>query len=324
MNTPIPMPENYPFKLPTPASSVISRFGFSQKEAAAFYGVRLDTIKKWMSGRMEMPDDLYLASLVKLDQLSDLATFIAERYCDQAVDNETGEHMSGQYISLPTATQLVQGSFPMSKGFFDNFFADIAAKCYAAGPDRFCYLTPCEPEEDFCETNFWLIPWFERGMFMDMCIERDDEIVRFDVSLYDHLRRELETLENAQVSIPEPIFANEIRWRMDNIGIEIPYVPDWYAEAFDLSDEQLALVNTTVRLSFSESYEGDSADFSDLITWGSPSLHFVEDDEIRPMFEAFESQSDADLTATNENVVKILREVFGTKKALLERIGYLD
>lgn len=65
------MPEGYPFKLPTPASTVIARFGFSQKEAAAFYGVRLDTIKKWISGKMEMPDDLLLESYVKLDALSD-------------------------------------------------------------------------------------------------------------------------------------------------------------------------------------------------------------------------------------------------------------
>ncbi len=320
----IPMPDDYPFKLPTPASSVIARFGFSQKEAAAFYGVRLDTIKKWMSGRMEMPDDLYLASLVKLDKLSSLAAFIASRYCEQALDNETGEHMSSQYISLPTPTQLVRGSFPFSKGFFDAFFADIAARCYAAGAEKFCYLTPCEPEEEFCETNFWLVPWIERGMVMDVCLEREDEIVRFDVSLYDHLRKELGTLENVQVNLPKPSSMDDFGWRLDTVGIECPYVPDWYAEAHDLTDEQLALVNTTVRLSVSPSYGEGSNDFSDIIEWQGNALHFVEDDEIRPMMEAFESESDADLTATNENLVQVLRDVFGTKKALLERIGYLE
>ena len=312
------MPEGYPFKLPTPASTVIARFGFSQKEAAAFYGVRLDTIKKWISGKMEMPDDLLLESYVKLDALSHLMDFIADKYCDQAADNETCEHMAGQYISLPTIRQMMHGFMPQSKGFFDIFFGGIAAKCYAAGQDRFCYITPCEPDEDLSDTNLWLIPWFESGLVMDMCIEREDEIIRFDVSLYDYLRSELKSWKNVVVRMPKPE-GDDPTWDLDEIGLELPYVPDWYAEAHDLNEEQMTLVDTTVSISLNAT---GAEDFSDLGAFQSRAIHFVEDNEIRVMMEAFESPRDADLTATNENLAIVLRDVFGTRSAFLKHINY--
>ena len=53
------------------ASLLIARCGLSQKEAAAFLSVSIDTVKSWMAGRNRCPDGV-------IDDLSDLYIRIDE------------------------------------------------------------------------------------------------------------------------------------------------------------------------------------------------------------------------------------------------------
>lgn len=306
--------DGYPFKLPNEATSLISRFGFSQKEAAVFYAVRLDTIKKWMGGKMAMPDELVIESYVKLARLQDFAADVAAQYNAYAADVD-GEHIANQYISLPTATQMRRAFMPLSKGFYDNLFADVAARAYSAGDDNFCYVVPEEPDEEFGPTNFWIRLWVQQQMQMDLCIEREDSVVRFDLDFYDFLKTELTSWINVEAN-----FTSEFDFspHAEMITLEIPYAPDWYGEARDMTDEEVALAGTTVRLAFS--IHG-SETFDDISSDEQRYIQLVEDDEIRPMMEAVEGPEDADLCATNENLAKVLLSVFGSREALIEKVA---
>lgn len=305
--------DGYPFKLPTEASSLISRFGFSQQEASVFYGVRLDTVKKWLSGKMQMPDELVSESYAKLRTMVDLAEHVAEEYCRLASKSDNGGRNTAQYISLPTQEQLRRGFMPMSKGFYDNFFADVASRAYTAEKDRFCYVTPCEPEEEIGDTNFWVLFWVKNGLQMERCIEREDEIVRFDVDFYPFLEGALRDWRDVTASLIDD-FGNGV---LNSIVIDIPYMPEWYGEGGDLTDAELALVSPSLRISLPIN---GNADFSDVATNQSRVLVLVDDDEIRPMLEGHEGPDDADLNATNVNVAKVFKTVFGSRDALLARV----
>lgn len=313
------MPEisipDYPFKLPNEASTLISRFGFSQKEASVFYGVRLDTIKKWISGKMAMPDDLVLESYNKLARLQDFAALVASAYNDLAIEDD-GEHMAQQYISLPTVTQMRRGFMPVSKGFYESLFADIAAHAYSSGPDDFCYVVPEAPDEEIGTTNFWIRLWVEQDMQMELCIEREDSVARFDVDFYSFLKTELSSWTNVQTTFSG---GSDLHPYPDEVCLDIPYSPDWYGEAHDLTDEEVALAGTSVRIAISIA---GSDTFDDIAGDEQRFILLVEDDEIRPMMEAHEGPEDADLCATNENLALILREVFGSRQALLSKAAH--
>jgi hypothetical protein len=106
----------------TMAAAIINRFGFSRSEAATFWDVREDTVKKWESGKMEMPTTLELTAL---EQIKDW-----QGYCERmaVAYNELFKDEPETFIGVPTPTEAKEYGIPESQGFIANTVAAICAE----------------------------------------------------------------------------------------------------------------------------------------------------------------------------------------------------
>lgn len=104
------------------AAAIINRFGFSRSEAAIFWDVREDTVKKWESGKMEMPTALELTAL---EQIKDW-----QGYCERmaAAYNELFKDEPETFVGVPTPAEAVEYGIPDSQGFIANTVAAICAE----------------------------------------------------------------------------------------------------------------------------------------------------------------------------------------------------
>ncbi len=257
-----------------------------------------------------MPDLLLSQSHSNISAMSELARAVANEYRSVAkVDGQTAM----QYIGLPSLEQLRRASLPVSKGFFDNFFADVAAYACGTIDDDYCHIMPCEPSDELNETNFWIARFVERGLQLETC-KIDEEAVGFDMEFYAFLKAELSSRSNASISISN---ANSVL-NGGEIYIDIPYIPDWYYVDEMMSDADMALVETSVRITLTEN---GPQDFSDVAAGQTMYIEFVEDNFIRVMLECHEDEMDADLNATNENLADVLKSVFGTRQTLIDKVN---
>lgn len=126
------------------AAAIINRFGFSRSEAATFWDVREDTVKKWESGKMEMPTTLELTAL---EQIKDW-----QSYCERmaAAYNELFKDEPETFIGVPTPAEAVEYGVPDSQGFIANTVAAICAEL-AYDNHQLVLLT----SDDATEKNFF-------------------------------------------------------------------------------------------------------------------------------------------------------------------------
>ena len=67
----------------TMASVILRRFGFTNLEAAQFWGLREETVAKWATGETDMPTTMQLTALEQINAW--------QSYC---------RHMAGEGLSL--------------------------------------------------------------------------------------------------------------------------------------------------------------------------------------------------------------------------------
>ena len=106
------------------ASAIFTRFGFSQQEAANCLGVRVDTVKKWMSGKMVMPDDLRSELVTKLIRWEVACDDLAG-YFQRVAANGHGTFF---YILEPNPETCRVFGLPSSKGFWRATLGRVVAK----------------------------------------------------------------------------------------------------------------------------------------------------------------------------------------------------
>ena len=302
------LPNEYPFKGPTTASCLIQALGLSQTDAAVFFSVRRDTIKKWQSGKMNMPEVLLERGFERLSLLMKLAAEIAQDY----VEHAHNESIYVAYIGLPTTEQMRRGMLPSSKGFYETFFGMIMAHAQS-GDDSKGGLTMaiCEPSEDLDSTNMWLprllaedIDWFCISM-----VDEDDLCVRADPDFYAFLREQLKALKFTAKGKTE----QNLEWASGGPFIDIPYLPYWLHEAHpELSEPELELLDTHIRLRI----PGYAKTTDQLRGDNEATIFFVGPDGIIPVFDATEGPEDADMNALNAALAQIIDDVFGSMEAL--------
>ena len=127
----------------TMASAIMKRFGFSRSEAATFWEVREDTVKKWESGKMEMPTTLELTALQQINDWQGWCKRMATAY--DALFKEEPE----TYIAVPMLSEARSFGLPESQGFIANTIASISAEL-AYETHQIVLLT----SEEIAEKNF--------------------------------------------------------------------------------------------------------------------------------------------------------------------------
>jgi hypothetical protein len=75
----------------TPYKLLLDLAGLSQREAAAFHGVRIDTVKSWSVGRNNAPSGALDELAVLIDRQIQAADQAAETVADQAADRGAPE-----------------------------------------------------------------------------------------------------------------------------------------------------------------------------------------------------------------------------------------
>ena len=303
------LPPDYPFKGPTTASCVIHALGLSQADAAIFFSVRRDTIKKWQSGKMRMPDDLPDKAVERLDLLMQLANEIAQEYEEQAHTDS----VSLAYIGLPTVEQMRRRMLPRSKGFYETFFGMIMARADGI------VMAICEPSDDMNATNLWIPRLLEEDVDWSRVslVEEDEYCVRADHDFYRFLREQLSSRNFSASGIAEST------WELTSGGpfLDIPYLPEWLGEAHpELTDEQLSLLDTHIRVKIPGYCKTTEALRSD----SEPTISFVGPDGIVPVLDATEGPEDADANALNAALADIIEAEFGTMDGLWKAAARLE
>lgn len=305
------LPADYPFKSPTTASCLIQALGLSQADAAAFFSVRRDTIKKWQSGKMNMPDVLIDKGFERLSMLSSIAVELAQDYQEYA----RAEDIYVAYIGLPTREQMRRAMLPEAKGFYEVFFGMIMGHAATSGDDKGLTMAICEPSEDMNDTNIWLPRLVTEDVDWSCIsvVNEDAYCVRADKEFYDFLRSELKSGNFTSLGLTE----HTLEWASGGPFLDIPYCPDWLYEAHpELSDEQVVLLDTHIRLRIPAYCKKTD----DLRLDNEAIMFFVTPDEIVPVFDATESPEDADTNALNASVADLIDEIFGSMDALWAKV----
>lgn len=105
----------------TVAAAMISRLGFSRKEAANAWGVREDTVKKWCSGKMAMPSEIEFKLRSQVQAWETTCRHIGQMY-DEMFDGEPEI-----YFSFPDENMRKRVLLPESDGFLLNTLASVMA-----------------------------------------------------------------------------------------------------------------------------------------------------------------------------------------------------
>lgn len=105
----------------TLAAALFARLGYSRTEAAAYLGVRGDTVKKWVAGKMDMPDQIE----------RDLRNYVRQwdRFCQMEAEFYTTHFANEPYaiIAFPEEENRVGWGIPASVGFIESTIGAIAA-----------------------------------------------------------------------------------------------------------------------------------------------------------------------------------------------------
>ena len=303
------LPADYPFKGPTTASCIIHALGLSQADAAVFFSVRRDTIKKWQSGKMRMPDDLLDKAFRRLDLLMHLASEIAHDYEEQAQSDDA----SFVYIGLPTEEQMRRGMLPRSKGFYETFFGMIMARADGIS------MAVCEPSDDMNATNLWIPRLLEEDVDWSgvSLVDEDDYCVRADHDFYRFLREQLASRNFSASGVSEATW----EWTSGGPFLDIPYLPEWLGEAYpELTDAQLSLLDTQIRLKIPGYCKTTELLRSD----SEATIFFVGPDGIVPVLDATEGPEDADANALNAALADIIEAEFGTMDGLWKAATHVE
>lgn len=306
------LPTNYPFKGPTTASCLIQALGLSQADAAVFFSVRRDTIKKWQSGKMRMPDMLLDKGFERLSLLMRLADEIAQDY----VEHAHAETIYVAYIGLPSTEQMRRGMLPSSKGFYETFFGMIMSHAQLGENSKGgITMAICEPSEDMNPTNMWIPRLLEEDIDWS-CISVVDEgelCVRADPDFYAYLRDQLK----AQNFTAKGMTEQNLEWASGGPSIDIPYLPDWLHDAHpELSEQELELLDTHLRIRI----PGYAKSTDQLRGDTEATIFFVGPDGIVPVFDASEGPEDADMNALNAALAQIIDDVFGSMDVLRKSV----
>jgi len=105
----------------TMASVILRRFGFTNREAARFWGVREETVAKWVTGETDMPTTMQLTALEQINAWQSYSRHMAGIYHD--IFQEAPE----AYIGILSANDAAAYGVPESDGFISNTIASICA-----------------------------------------------------------------------------------------------------------------------------------------------------------------------------------------------------
>uniref|UniRef100_UPI0025D24483 hypothetical protein n=1 Tax=Roseinatronobacter sp. TaxID=1945755 RepID=UPI0025D24483 len=105
----------------TMASVILGRFGFTNREAAQFWGVREETVAKWVTGETDMPTTMQLTALEQINAWQSYCRHMAGIYHD--IFQEAPE----AYIGVLSANDAAAYGVPESDGFISNTIASICA-----------------------------------------------------------------------------------------------------------------------------------------------------------------------------------------------------
>ncbi len=105
----------------TLAAALFARLGYSRTEAATYLGVRGDTVKKWVAGKMDMPDQIE----------TDLRNYIRhwDGFCQMEAEFYTTHFANEPYaiIAVPEDENIAGWGIPHSVGFIEATIGAIAS-----------------------------------------------------------------------------------------------------------------------------------------------------------------------------------------------------
>jgi len=98
--------------------------GFSQKDASNIFSTRLDTIKKWDSGKLLVPGPV-------LEELYDYIRFTNDmvvEFCDERQAEDEDEGIDEIYLRTFTVEGLAEQGLPPSLGWQDQVIGAIIGR----------------------------------------------------------------------------------------------------------------------------------------------------------------------------------------------------
>ena len=124
--------------------------GISQKEASEIFKTRLDTIKKWDSGRLFVPSDVLEEMYDMVRHTHGLIEAAVRHYIEEDEDNDLDE----VYLNVPSIEELDDMGMPRSQGWAESVVGAIIGRL----PTVHAYgakVIPAHVEDDYCWYDEW-------------------------------------------------------------------------------------------------------------------------------------------------------------------------
>jgi len=285
----------------TMASVILRRFGFTNREAAQFWGVREETVAKWATGETDMPTTMQLTAL---EQIS-----IWEGYCRHmaGVYHDVFKEAPEAYIGVLSANNAAAYGVPESDGFISNTIASI---CAYLGPKNhsLVLVTPEEATREDTLTRIrecaflWAINFVD---LLDMGTALGTTELAMTEFLISRLRRDLSDPVAAMLSTDGKTY--DRRWTIHFINTH-DLVADFTNEGEDGVGRHEYFEVSFTPLSLDSPFNFYSDD--------QARVRLVLDNGTTMDVGLAAGDAEADFVAMNAAVADMLNEVFGTPEKM--------